>query len=700
MHSPYRIPPWKTAPFIRLLLPLAAGIMLQWYLQFPLHFILLSFVCFCCAFFLFHFIALSAKYKLRALQGVLLQLIICSAGLFVAWQKDVRHHRQWYGHSYNDSVYLIVRIDEPLIRKEKSSKAEGCVEAVVAGSHIIAATGKIQVYLARDIATPLPGYGDKILFKKTLQPIRNAGNPGEFNYRRYACFQQIFHHVYLKPCEYAVLKEKYKDRFRQFIYRSREYIVGVLQQYLPKDKNISGIAAALLIGYKEDLDKDLVQAYSNTGVVHIIAISGLHLGLIYCLLAGIFNWLPFFRRHSFIRVVLILGSLWLFAILTGSSASVLRSAVMFTCILFGKTYFKGSSVYNALAASAFMLLCYDPYFLWDVGFQLSYLAVIGIVWLQRPVYHLLYIQHKWAGKIWNMISVTVAAQLAAFPLCIYYFHQFPNLFLITNLIAVPLSTVILFAEIFLITFSWITVVAVYAGKLLSFLIAVMNFVITICNGLPFAVIDKIDADVPRTWLLYGIIGFVCSWLLYRHRMLFRLLMTCLLFFTVLQVLAKINRYGQQKIVIYNIPRSCAIDFICKDKYYFAGDNALKQDGAQQNFYFKPARIAMHVDESCAMLPGLSYGSGTWQFMEKRIMIIENAMLFEPRSRPVPVDILIISKNAGVYLSNIAGAIRPSVVVFAASNSLWKIANWKKECELLLLRFHSVPEQGAFIYDIK
>lgn len=228
-----------------------------------------------------------------------------------------------------------------------------------------------------------------------------------------------------------------------------------------------GIAEALLIGHTNDLDKDLVQAYSNTGVVHIIAISGMHLALIYGLLVWLFARIPLVNKSKIAQVVLILCCLWLFSLLTGAASSVLRSAVMFTFIAVGKNLSKQSSIYNSLAASAFVMLCYNPYFLWDVGFQLSYLAVIGIIIFQKSIYKWVYIKNKWVNKIWQLMAVSLPAQVLTFPVCIYYFHQFPNLFLITNIIAVPLSGVILFAEIGLVAFSWVPLLGNYLDKIVG-----------------------------------------------------------------------------------------------------------------------------------------------------------------------------------------------------------------------------------------
>ena len=272
------------------------------------------------------------------------------------------------------------------------------------------------------------------IIHKNLQPIKNSGNPGAFNYQRYAAFQGIYHNVFLKDKDWQVVPGNTKNWFYDFVYSARAYVLSVLRNTIHTGKDELGIAQALLIGYTNDLDKDLVQAYSNTGVVHIIAISGMHLGLIYVLLLWIFTKMPLINKSKLVQLILILTCLWLFAFLTGASPSVLRAAVMFSCIAIGKNLKKDVSIFTSLAASALILLCFNPYYLWAVGFQLSYLAVIGIVVFQKPIYNCLYIKNKWIDKVWQLMAVSTAAQLLTFPLCIYYFHQFPNLFLLQILL--------------------------------------------------------------------------------------------------------------------------------------------------------------------------------------------------------------------------------------------------------------------------
>lgn len=693
----YPVPPWKTAPFIRLLLPLLAGIAAEWYIGIQLWAIITSFSFLGGILILFEFLSIEIRYRLQWLQGLLINLIIATFAMLLVWRSDARNNLHWYGHFYNDSSRLIVHISEPPVEKAKSVKAECVVEAVINNGKLVRATGKIILYLSKDSNTSIPVYGSRVLVSKKLQPIKNSGNPGAFNYERYAAFHQLFHNSFLKKEDWVLLDGKAKNSFRGFIFSMQQYVVKVLHQYIAGSGKELGIAEALLIGYKEDLDKDLVQAYSNAGVVHIIAISGLHLGLIYIMLSWILDRFPVIRKSKFFKVLILLACLWLFALLTGASGSVLRSAVMFTFILIGKNYFRQASVYNSLAGSAFLLLCYDPYLLWDVGFQLSYLALVGIVWLQRPINTIFFIRQKWLAKIWELSSVTLAAQVMTFPACIYYFHQFPNLFFITNLLAVPLSTVILFAEIILISISSLRVPAIYAGKMITYLLWLMNTFITRLNSVSFSVWDGIFSNIYSTWALYGFVIACCSWLLYRHKKLIHASLVCLLLFLLIHLVTGLKTRNRLAVVVYNIPQHQAVDFINGNTFYFEGDSVLRTDGILKNFHLKPGRIYMKLNQEANKLNGLERQGNFFSFHGRTILLIDTSIAYKPIQNRIPVDILLISKNPGLSISGIVAAVKPSMVVFDASNSLWKIAKWKKECEGLILPSFSIPEQGAFVF---
>ena len=618
--------------------------------------------------------------------------------MLLTWQKDARHQSNWYGHYLTDSSKLWLKISEPLTVKARSVKAEAIVEAVKNGNESKATTGKILLYFSKDSIPYHLQYGQYILIENKLQAITNSGNPGAFNYKRYAAFQLLYHQAFLKRSDWVASEKISNNPFRYFLFSSREHVLSLLQKNIGNSQHELGIAEALLIGYKEDLDKDLVQAYSNTGVVHIIAISGLHLGLIYVVLHWLFNRTPYLKNNRHIKALLLIICLWLFALLTGGAASVLRSAVMFTVIILGKYYFRQSDVYNSLSVSAFILLCYNPYYLWDVGFQLSYCAVLGIVAFQPFIYKKWFPPNWPTKQIWGMVSVTLAAQLGTFPVCLYYFHQFPNLFLFTNLIAVPVSTIILFGEILLViigSFNW---AAHFLGIALTWLIRALNNIILFFDGFSFSLLDKIYANMFTTWLLYGIVIFLMHWLINKNKRLLKLAMFCCIGFFGLHTYAFFKMQFQKKLIIYNISRSKAVDFVYKNSFVFFGDSSLTKEGLQQNFHLKPARIFLKASKQKDSLAVLFKTEDRWQFFNTHIWMLDSSSLI-PAVIP-KTDIILFSHNPKLYIDKWQFAQKPNCIVFDASNSLWKIQKWKKDCEALNLRFHSVPEQGAFVLDLK
>ena len=695
----YSIPIWKQAPFIRIIIPLIIGICIQWYLPFSIVIIIALLTISFAGFYLFYLLPIQLRYKFQFVQSSLLYFLVIALAMLLTWNNDYKNNHYWYGKNYNKGDFLLARIDEPLSEKLHSFKAIVFVKAIVNDKKIIPAKGKLLVFFKKNKSQPNLHYGDLILINKIPEAIKNSGNPGAFDNKRYQHFQQIYDQVFLTDSEYVSLNQHSFNHLNKFIYSLQTFTIEGLRRYIKNDDETLGIAEALLIGYKNDLDKDLVQAYSNTGVVHIIAISGLHLGLIYMVLLWLFDRIPFIKRFKIFKSISIISCLWIFSLLTGASASVLRSAVMFTCIIIGKTIKRQSSIYNSLAASAFILLCYNPYFLWDVGFQLSYLAIIGIISLQKPIHQLLYFETYLLKKIWEMSSITIAAQIITFPICLYYFHQFPNVFLISNLIAVPLSTVILFSEIILICFSWIPFLGIYLGKFIEVSIWLMNYLIICFNKIPFAICKNIYANLFSTYVLYALVICILCWLILENKKFIKYAFVFSILFTSIHAIASIHLTQQKKIIVYNAPRKQAIDLAYKNEYYFCGDSDLNNPISTKNILLQPSRSYFQLSKPVNDLPALTQNQYLWQFYGKRFFILDTNLVFPSLTTKVQVDFLIVSKNPKMKIIDAVQFMDTKLVVFEASNSLWKIEKWKKECDALNLPYYSIPEKGAFVFNI-
>ena len=699
MFRPFLPPVWKTAPFVRLLLPLITGIIIQWYLPVPFMQIVVALCAFLASCVIFGFLPIALKFKGELWRGLIVNALWVCIGLFICWQKDIRKNQNWFGKYYHDSDYLVVRINEPLIAKNRSFKAEGFVESLVQRDSARPCEGKLWLYFSKDSPLTQLQYGDRILIHKSLQAIKNSGNPGAFNYTQYAAFQQVFHQVFLNGKDWVKLDKPAVDKFRQFIFTARMAILSALRKNMPPGKDELGLAEALLIGYTNDLDKDLVQAYSNTGVVHIIAISGMHLALIYVMLVWLFTKIPGIKNSKLLQAIMILSCLWLFSLLTGAAASVLRAAVMFSFITIGKQLDKQANMYNSLASSAFVLLCYNPFFLWDVGFQLSYLAIIGIVVFQKSVYNLLNIRNRWINECWKMVSVSIAAQVLTLPVCIYYFHQIPLLFLPANIIAVPLSGFILYAEIATIALYWVPIAASVAGQISSWLVWLMNKSIAWISRLGFAIWDNIPATLFSTVILFAVIISFTQWLKRKNIWSFRLALKSLLFLVMYYAFIKWQAQIQEKLIVYHIPQHGAADFICGENYYFKGDSVLRKEGTLKKFHLKPARTSIGLKNETGSLPLLFRQGPFCQFNKKRILFIDRPWVFEQTRQKIAMDIIIISQNPKLAILQLAKVFDCNQYVFDASNSLWKIGKWQAECSALHLQGYSVPEKGAFVWDI-
>jgi competence protein ComEC len=383
--------------------------------------------------------------------------------------------------------------------------------------------------------------------------------------------------------------------------------------------------------------------------------------------------------------------------MTGASASVLRSAVMFTCIIVGNMLNRKSSIYNSLAASAFLLLCYNPYFLWDVGFQLSYFAIIGIIWLQKLILQLLSLNNYLLRKIWEMTSITIAAQIITFPICLFYFHQFPTYFLSSNLVAVPLSTIILFEEIGLLCFSSIKIVALFIGNIVDKSIALMNKWILIISKFPGAVIDFIYADVQTTLLLYGIVILMAFFLLLKNKVYLKWTMLFLILFSCLQSMAKYKWLQQRVLVVYNIPKSHNIDLIVGKKYIFQSDSNLLTNKSAINFHVTPTRKYFRVQSDNSTSITNDNKNVILNLYGKKMAIINSPFNADTL---LHVDYLLITGNPKFNIIDIKEKIKCQKIIFSASNSLWKISKWKKECDSLHLQCFSLQDDGAFVVNIK
>ena len=691
--------PLKRSPILQILIPFSIGILYQYYLSMPQWLVIILIPVSLTGLLIFHRIPVLARFRHSMLSGIFTAILFFSLGAALCRNQDIRLQDNWYGHQLRDTSSLLLVLEERLVEKSKSFKAIAAVRASINNNQAQAVNGRLLIYFSKDSTVQSLDYGSRLIIRQPVREIKSAGNPGAFDFKQYSLFQGITHQVYLRPVDYEVLPGKEQNWFRKQLFISGQFLVQLLKRYIP-GRLESGIAEALLIGYKQDLDPEIVQSYSNTGVVHIIAISGLHLGLIYWLLLLLLKPLNQSKKTRWLHATLVITGLWTFSFLAGAQPSVLRSALMFSCMVLGNSVNRKSPAINSLAVSAFILLCYNPFWLWDAGFQLSYAAVLSILLFNQPVYNWFYVKNKLLDYAWKMNAVTIAAQILTLPVSLYLFHQFPVSFLFSNFIAVPLSSLLLLGEIFLCLIAFYPALAGFTGKLIASGIRLMNAWIERVEQLPFSVWEGIQLSSTQAIWLTGLLLTASYWLMEKSKKAFGASLFFLLLFSAERFISFREATGQQKIIVYHVPRLQAIDFIQRRKFWFTGDSSFLQNQQSRNFHLKPSRVLHRVTET-DRLNGLLHYEYYYRFGGKNILCLDSGIYFEKQadsSRPV-IDLLVLSGNPKLYLNRLAEALDIRQLVIDGSVPAWKASLWKKDADSLQIPFYNTGEKGAFVMSL-
>lgn len=454
------------------------------------------------------------------------------------------------------------------------------------------ASTKIQLYEKRERKSePTFRYGDKLLISGNPFPIRSPKNPHEFNYAAYMADQNIFFQQFPSINGIQIIARNQGSPITQAVYRLRSHFESTIKTKI-NGQDEKAVALALLIGIKGYLDPEVRQAFSAAGAMHVLAVSGLHVGIISFLL----TWaLGLFKKPIIAKVVAPIVSLivlWAYALLTGFSPSIFRAVTMFSVLIIGKSLSRSTSIYNSLAVSAFFLLLINPTYLFAVGFQLSYLAVIGIVYFYDRI-RSIWSPPSWLmDKVWKLTCVSISAQLATAPISIYYFNQFPTYFVVSNLLVIPLSTVIMYLGVAMLAFAKIDT-ANYIGQGLEWIIWLMNQCVKSIFNLDWSVKDWLYLSNTQTLLIYLAIVMVCCFFYFKK---FRYMaMTCLILIALSSEgsASLIRQATKNQIVLYATKENQVIDKVHglqTDMYSLDSISNLELI----KYQIEPNRIASHL----------------------------------------------------------------------------------------------------------
>ncbi len=671
------MPRWKQIPFVRLLPAFLAGILLQWYQPVSLSLISRGLFLALLPLLLFALLRPGRQFQFRWLPVIAMHSLLVIIG---AWVMALQQRLNGSPDAQlPESVYPIL-LERDWKQGPKSYKNQ--VRLWQKNRSI-----RAWLYTPKDSAFLQLTRGSWILARVSPRPISPPANPGSFDYKTYSLHQGITHQVYLKTDQYQLLQKGNPVGLSRLLDYCRQRVLEIMRQAIP-GKQEAGLAEALLIGYKDDLDKEMETIYAQTGVVHIIAISGMHLGLIYGLLLLLFKPLKNHPQAKWLRALLIIAALWLFSLLAGASPSVLRSALMFTAILFGEAIHRKGNAINSLAFAAFALLCYQPYWLGDIGFQLSFAAVLSILVFYPLVYRLFYFKQKWMDAFWKLNAVTLSAQVLTFPLCVYHFHQFPTWFLAANLIAVPLSNIILLGEIGLCALAWWDWATQSIGFMLYHLIRWMTQWVSFVNQWPFSVWEPLSISWSQTILLYVIITI--PFLPFTSKRKIHCLLFCLMLFMGERTYTLYHAASRNQLIIYSINGKRAMDIQTGRTFQFLGDTGILTNRSTYSFHIRPCRMQQRMAyEKKALIEEIScikWKGKTIGFLSNKISIDQ---------LPKELDLLVISHNPVDDPDEVLRKIQVSMVVIDGSNGYKTVRRWKEGAgEVWDVR------EGSFVFDLQ
>lgn len=585
--------PWSGIPFVRFTLAFISGILFYLFLFPKEGFLLPAIIALLCYIILFLWQKFRRQdfYFLKPLLGLSALCALFFLGALFTEQKDEQNQPAHILHTGRSDLYEAILASVPE-GKERTWKAEARVIKIFTDTKWKPAEGNIILYLSRKDYVPLR-YGDKIVVRGMPAPVKGPVNPGEFDYRSYLRYHHIYHTHYLQAGDYRLVSSGHGVLLLDLAFRLRSAAQAIIERYVP-GKTEQGITMALLLGLKTSMDPDTRDIYSGTGTAHILVVSGLHVAIVFQIFIVLFFFLKFTQAKKWILPALLLAVLWLYILVTGFCPSVLRAGVVFSILIIRQAIHKHANVYNTLFFSAFVLLCYDPFMIMDTGFQLSYLAVLGIVSFTDTIYEKLEINNRILDNIWLSTSMSLAAQVTTLPLTVYCFHQFPLSFLISNLIAINISFVLIWAGTFMLCLSFIPVLAHVLGLLISWLIGLMNHLLLLLLKLPFTSLKNLYLDLPQTWLIYLTIGTMVAFLHYKKLFYLRISLLLLLVVSGISVYRTIITGNQNRFVVFNLKNETVMAFIRGEQAFLIADKLTEDSETYQSL--APGFLGMGIRE--------------------------------------------------------------------------------------------------------
>jgi competence protein ComEC len=673
---------WRHIPLLKFLLPFIIGIVSADYIPISLGYLALLIATLVASAIGLHFYLLkNINLRIHMVSSLFIVALFWCIGLVSMRVHDPFSYKSHFT-AYDDGEYITARLCSQPSEKEKSY---GCKLEVLKVKDSLdvwhTVTGKVQVYFAKDSLAALLSYGDIIVLRNSLKRTESPVNRHQFDFKKYYGHKGIFYNGFLKSGSWISTGGSEKNFLYALGYSWQQGLKGAFNRHF-KNKATKGVAQAIVFGYKDDLDAEWLDAFSKTGTIHVLAVSGLHVGIIYILLSTLLMVRRSKGRALVIKSGILILALFFYSLLTGFAPSVSRASIMFGLVIAAKALDRNSNIYNTLAFACFVLLLVDPHNIYNVGFQFSFLAVLGIVyykdffrswWPQSSVF---------GDKVVSLMAVSLAAQLATFPLGLYYFHQYPNFFMISNLIVIPCITMILYFGIaFVAVAFWSDLLASWLAYVVSAYIDFIAVVVSYIQDIPYAFFEGVHITFVQMLCIYAFILTVTAALVHKWKAGFTLAIACIMLFLFADF-----RYERSLIseewISFEVANETLIGLKQDKKLFLLCTEKVYTDQKKLEFIILPFIVNERLDPDYTVSPlslsksKLQYGdahylgNGIIRWRGRSILLLDN--MTDYLEKPIAVDVLVIgSKKSERFITKVTPMIARSKTVVLKS---WKSNN--------------------------
>ncbi len=693
-------------PFFRATIALCSGILPSYYYDIRLdYFLYAAALLSICYFGVVYRSSTTFLRKYHYIPGIILFVIFIVFGrLNMTLQKDTNSLNHFQKVCPSATHYSASIVSDPQ-KTSAAVKTRITVTACQCEGTWKKASGNVLLQLYGGQQTSALAYGDILLIRGMPNTVSAPQNPGHFRYDSYLRSKNIYYIHNISTEDFIVQKGEISNFLVYYTIKIRHLFAAKIKDLLG-DSREEAVAEAILLGQKSHLDRSTREAYANTGMMHILAVSGLHVGIIFYMVLLVFNkgtLRGVFKPHLAIISLLII---WFYALLTGLSPSVLRASLMFSLFIIARVFKRHTNIYNIIALTAFILLVYHPLYLLDVGFQLSFIALISIV-LIYPFLYQLKTFNSFVGKyLWDLVNVSTAAQMGTFPIALYYFHQFPNYFLIANLLIIPLVfPVVVCGWVFLLSSLLWQGIAHITGSIFANLLAWVNKIIFFIGKIPYASVRDIYIDNLELIGVYAIIIFLVCFLFAYQQIRFFYLASAVFVALLIRSTCYNNITNKQEVfTVYKVRNHSVHSFVKGRCGNIVADSDFWQDTTQYDRLVKPHMFSLGVETVGRLIltdtiPMTLYASVASE--NSRLVFYDNInILFVTKgfSGTIPKDIqlIVIADNPRLDF-NFEDTVNFSAdVVLDASNYVVTEEKMLRKFPFIENRLYSVNKYGAYV----